>query len=325
MHRVTRRGLVVALLFVTAAYAVAEEVTLTTYYPSPRGIYEALIVRGTVPQLSVSSTGGQPPGNTSDEAILNLMSLDVNGNGQFNPGAMGLPSDRGWHLVARGPTYSTAAEQGDLMFWRYNNGGYTNLIDFDFPTGNIGIGTATPGIAKTYISNPGTNVGLYVGNGIPFGQAQIELDGPPATHLWAAENGTNVFNVAAGGSGFFAGNVSAVGTVTAGTVQVGTAFGQNTRITPGLITVSDDVNGDGMLTLGSELLSIQNGAITAGRYRCQWGDSVQMVEDVKVRTSAVGCEVGLGYVQNASNGVLPDGSNIITCVKYRRMCINEIQ
>jgi len=38
MRRSTERGLTLALLLVTAAYAIAEEVTLVTYYPSPRGI-----------------------------------------------------------------------------------------------------------------------------------------------------------------------------------------------------------------------------------------------------------------------------------------------
>jgi len=63
----------------------------------------------------------------------------------------------------------------------------------------VSIGTTDPGIARTYIQNDGTNVGLYVGNGTPFGQAKIELDGPAATHLWIAESGTRVFTVTAGG------------------------------------------------------------------------------------------------------------------------------
>ena len=63
----------------------------------------------------------------------------------------------------------------------------------------LAVGATTVGIARTYIQNDGTNVGLYVGNGTPFGQAKIELDGPAATHLWIAENGTRVFSVTAGG------------------------------------------------------------------------------------------------------------------------------
>ncbi len=79
--------------------------------------------------------------------------------------------------------------------------GYTRISDlYVNSSGNIGIGTTSPEIAKTYISNDGTNVGLYVGNGVPFGQAKIELDGPPSTHIWAAENGTEVFSVVSGGA-----------------------------------------------------------------------------------------------------------------------------
>ena len=68
--------------------------------------------------------------------------------------------------------------------------------------GNVGIGTTTPGIAKTYVLNNGSNpsVGLYIGNGTPFGQAKLELDGPQATHIWVAENKSRVFSVTAGGN-----------------------------------------------------------------------------------------------------------------------------
>ena len=34
------------LLLASGVYAVAEEITLTTYYPSPRGVYQQLRVGG---------------------------------------------------------------------------------------------------------------------------------------------------------------------------------------------------------------------------------------------------------------------------------------
>ncbi|MBI3324224.1 MAG: hypothetical protein HYZ92_02995 [Candidatus Omnitrophica bacterium] len=41
-----RQGWMVAVLLLgTAAYALAEEITLTTYYPSPRGVYDQLRAR----------------------------------------------------------------------------------------------------------------------------------------------------------------------------------------------------------------------------------------------------------------------------------------
>ncbi len=82
------------------------------------------------------------------------------------------------------------------------------------PNGSVGIGTTNPGVAKTYISNDGTNVGLYVGNGAPFGQAKLEIDGPAATHLWITETGNPnnpVFNVTAGGNVKIAGTVQIAG------------------------------------------------------------------------------------------------------------------
>ena len=35
-------GAITAMILATAVHAVAEEITLTTYYPSPRGVYDQL-------------------------------------------------------------------------------------------------------------------------------------------------------------------------------------------------------------------------------------------------------------------------------------------
>lgn len=40
--------LVLILLLGTLGYALAEEITLTTYYPSPRGMYDELRTAGNV-------------------------------------------------------------------------------------------------------------------------------------------------------------------------------------------------------------------------------------------------------------------------------------
>jgi len=48
MSWLTRNGVVLALIFGVTAYALAEEVTITTYYPSPRGMYNELRTSGNV-------------------------------------------------------------------------------------------------------------------------------------------------------------------------------------------------------------------------------------------------------------------------------------
>jgi len=42
MERTLKAWLVVGMLLGTMAYAIAEDITLTTYYPSPRGVYNEL-------------------------------------------------------------------------------------------------------------------------------------------------------------------------------------------------------------------------------------------------------------------------------------------
>ena len=57
--------LVIALLLATAAYALAEEFTLVTYYPSPVGVYQTLRVgSGALP--------GEPAGRLSGKSIISF-------------------------------------------------------------------------------------------------------------------------------------------------------------------------------------------------------------------------------------------------------------
>lgn len=42
MERTLKAWMVVGMLLGTMAYAIAEDITLTTYYPSPRGVYDEL-------------------------------------------------------------------------------------------------------------------------------------------------------------------------------------------------------------------------------------------------------------------------------------------
>ena len=140
--RFVRRALTVFFLFALAGDLSSENVTLTTYYPAPSGVYTRMIT-------------------TSDTYL---------------------------------------ARDG----------------------GSVGVGMTTPGVGKLAVSNAGGGVGIYVGNGSPYGQAYIEQDGPAGTHLWMAENGTSVFNVTSGGAMTMAGAATIGGAASiGGTATIG--------------------------------------------------------------------------------------------------------
>ena len=63
LHRFSERWLVIILLLGTCAYAIAEDITLTTYYPSPRGVYDQLQSMGDT--LLAQSGGNVGIGTTS--------------------------------------------------------------------------------------------------------------------------------------------------------------------------------------------------------------------------------------------------------------------
>ena len=50
--------LVVVLLLGTAVYALAEDITLTTYYPSPRGVYQELKTAGDMVVGNIATAPG---------------------------------------------------------------------------------------------------------------------------------------------------------------------------------------------------------------------------------------------------------------------------
>ena len=59
MHTRLKGWLVVVLLLGTMVYAIAEELTLTTYYPSPRGVYHELRTAGDVKLGDVSASSSK--------------------------------------------------------------------------------------------------------------------------------------------------------------------------------------------------------------------------------------------------------------------------
>jgi len=121
-------------------------------------------------------------------------------------------------------------EQGNsnISIWSVNTSNVPiPYLTVQSGTGNVGIGTTAPGIAKLNVANQGTNVGIYVGdvNTQPYGQAMIEINPPgAATHIWAQEGGTRVFSVTPGGTGYFAGNVGIGTTAPSGQLDVSSSF-----------------------------------------------------------------------------------------------------
>ena len=80
MHNALTRWVVVTMVCGLAAYAVAEEITLTTYYPSPRGVYEEL--RTTKNTFLAIESGNVGIGTTAP-----VEKVEVNGGLRLNPSA----------------------------------------------------------------------------------------------------------------------------------------------------------------------------------------------------------------------------------------------
>jgi len=58
MRAQLKHWLIVALLLGTAVYALAEDITLTTYYPSPRGVYQELRTAGDMVVGNIATAPG---------------------------------------------------------------------------------------------------------------------------------------------------------------------------------------------------------------------------------------------------------------------------
>ncbi|HEY3412761.1 MAG TPA: hypothetical protein VGM51_06855 [Armatimonadota bacterium] len=88
------------------------------------------------------------------------------------------------------------------------SGGALNAV-----SGNIGVGTTSPGAQLHVNIAGGPGVGIFSGDLAPFGAAPFETNlSGPATHAWYAEKGARVYSVTGGGQGYFKGSVG-IGTI----------------------------------------------------------------------------------------------------------------
>jgi len=167
----------------------AEEMTITTYYPSPNGAYDALSVK----RLSVGDTNGDGKINASDVSASSgyLLVADKVGIGTTSPGAKleikaGAESQSGAREAIRiwGPNTPGNSNSAQDLKWdfaaagsagirAYRGGSWDTYLQFltndsaqgsDSPqiqmtitgSGNVGIGTASPSYQLT-LGGTGTN------------------------------------------------------------------------------------------------------------------------------------------------------------------------
>jgi hypothetical protein len=139
----SERGLVMALILLTAAYAIAEEITLTTYYPAPRGVYEQVRL--------IDASGDSLTATTSDNSNnvrMRFQRARVSGG---SPATVGNGDILG---AIRFEGYSNGAYGGTA-----GGGGASATIRAEVDAALVGIGEAPPG-RITFITEPsGVGVG----------------------------------------------------------------------------------------------------------------------------------------------------------------------
>jgi len=149
MHRWLKNGLVIALLLGTAFYALAEDITLITYYPSPRGVYQELT---TTSNTYLATQGG----NVGIGTATPTQKLEVNGALKLVSNVGGFPGPAIYASQGGGVLALTGSVNGFV----FNNQADTaNLVSIT-NTGNVGVGTVTPA-AKLEVAG---NVKMVDGN-----------------------------------------------------------------------------------------------------------------------------------------------------------------
>jgi len=194
--------------------------------------------RGTSSDFFINSSGTVGIGTTSPSGKLEVYGGYIFSN-EAESGAGKLRVGAAWGY----PGLYVETANKDLVFGT-NSGGIRfvpsgNTRVYITPSGNVGIGTTTPGIASLNIANQGSGVGLYIGdvNTAPYGNALIELNPPAsATHIWVQEGSQRVFSVTAGGAGFFAGKLEVAGSFYTATGEI-RIYPQNNTTEGGQLTL----------------------------------------------------------------------------------------
>ena len=136
---VARGAAALVLLFAAVAYVIAEDITLTTYYPSPRGVYQTLRSTG---QTTLAELGGNVGiGTTTPDHFLHIRGagseiLEVQGTGTDSNPHVAITNDARTYLL------QTVGARGDnFEIWDSEGGAARLAIN---TSGNVGIGTTGP-------------------------------------------------------------------------------------------------------------------------------------------------------------------------------------
>ncbi len=189
-------GMIAGLLLGFAAATVAEDVTVQTYYPSPKGVYEELRTTGDVgigiatapgARLRVVQPGGADALRVDDQGGGDPSPFVINQNGDVGIG-MAAPQVE-LHVKSNTSNADIATESSDGFKWTMSTetgtgrwavnrnipGDLPTIISAQsgqvyFPSGNVGVGTTNPGTARLAV------VGGSVGIGTTAPTAGYSLD-----------------------------------------------------------------------------------------------------------------------------------------------------
>jgi len=200
------RSLLFLLVFVAGAYAIAEDITLTTYYPSPRGVYQSLQTTGAT---NLATTPGSGVAIGTENFPTAGAELDVNGTIQ----ATGLTItgagviDVGGNLIVQGqttlpaPTFTSCNLVSGKQLETDASGRIICGTDGDTSATNE-VSSVTAGAGLSVIGNPifpNLRVDVGAGSGIQISGDQLTLQNPSKS---CATPGTLLqgFNLSAAGS-----------------------------------------------------------------------------------------------------------------------------